>query len=273
MRVGAPPRIIRPADESGDRWRKLREREAREESPDSELPPQGERLRKALWRKRLGVNPRRELKIRATRLVTPGGCARKGAATESATENRPPVRNAPLRRIEGKPCEPPQSAVRMARVKRWGKSPPPGWQRSGHGKPRVEQGQIGGEGWPGPMQRFRKKPLRRPSGRLLESRSDSGPRRMIAGARFGCSCGFGREAFGSALQNPAYRFIRQIFRVFARPRNQDFRAPDLMRSWNSGSSRRHARSSSRATYSGLRNPASTERRNIARASGFIFRTP
>src|SRR5580658_8598894 len=89
-------------------------------------------------------------KIRATRLVTPGGRARKGAATESATENKPPVRNAPLRRLKGKPCEPPQSAVRLVRVKRWGKSPPPGWQHPGHGKPRVEQGQIGGEGWPSP---------------------------------------------------------------------------------------------------------------------------
>jgi hypothetical protein len=38
----------------------------------------------------------------------------------------------------------------LVRVKRWGKSPPPGWQHPGHGKPRVEQGQIGGEGWPSP---------------------------------------------------------------------------------------------------------------------------
>ena len=113
-------------------------------------------------------------KIRATRLVTPGGRARKGAATESATENKPPARNAPLRRLKGKPYEPPVWAVPPARVKRWGKSPPRGWQHSRHGKPRVEQGQIGGEGRPGPLG---------PSGRLLESRSDSGPRGMIAGAR------------------------------------------------------------------------------------------
>ena len=52
--------------------------------------------------------------------VTPGG----GNPRESATENRPP-------RLAG------------ARVKRWGKSPPPLWQRGGHGKPRREQGRIG----------------------------------------------------------------------------------------------------------------------------------
>ena len=40
----------------------------------------------------------------------------------------------------------------LARVKRWGKSPPPRQQCRGHGKPRVEQGQIGGEGWPGPYE-------------------------------------------------------------------------------------------------------------------------
>jgi len=39
----------------------------------------------------------------------------------------------------------------QARVKRWGKSPPLRWRRRRHGKPRVEQGQIGGEGWPGPL--------------------------------------------------------------------------------------------------------------------------
>ncbi len=32
---------------------------------------------------------------------------------------------------------------RRVRVKRWGKSPPPGWQQSGHGKPHREQCQIG----------------------------------------------------------------------------------------------------------------------------------
>jgi hypothetical protein len=39
--------------------------------------------------------------------------------------------------------------VRLARVKRWGKSPPLGWQHTRHGKPRVVQGQIGGESRPG----------------------------------------------------------------------------------------------------------------------------
>ena len=55
----------------------------------------------------------------------------------------------------------------------------------------MEQGQIGGEGWPGPYAcpefasanegRFASESeMLRPSGRLLESRSDSGPRGMIA---------------------------------------------------------------------------------------------
>src|SRR5687768_2738827 len=34
------------------------------------------------------------------------------------------------------------------RVKRWGKSPPHAWQQAWLGKPRSEQGQIGGERWP-----------------------------------------------------------------------------------------------------------------------------
>ena len=72
-------------------------------------------------------------------------------------------------------------AAHLARVKRWGKSPPPGWQHPGHGKPRVEQGQIGGEGWPSPYATSSKEWLLRPSGRLLESRSDPGPRGMIIG--------------------------------------------------------------------------------------------
>src|SRR5579862_7514257 len=56
-----------------------------------------------------------------------------------------------LRQAHGKTADSPSSVrAHLARVKRWGKSPPPGWRHSGHGKPRVEQGQIGGEGWPGP---------------------------------------------------------------------------------------------------------------------------
>ena len=52
--------------------------------------------------------------------VTPGG----GNPRESATENRPPLSAA-------------------ARVKRWGKSPPGGWQQTPHGKPHREQCRIG----------------------------------------------------------------------------------------------------------------------------------
>ena len=59
--------------------------------------------------------------------VMPG----RGNPTESATENKPPVT--------------PQLALdcRQVRVKRWGKSPPRGWQQRRHGKPHLEQRQIG----------------------------------------------------------------------------------------------------------------------------------
>jgi hypothetical protein len=135
------PRIIKLADEPGDRWRCL----ARVRRGRKVRTPESRAARRAV--------------PRATRLVTPGrrsqhaGASRQAgnAATESATENKPPVGDAPLRRLKGKPYEPPLSAGPPVRVKRWGKSPPRGWQHSRHGKPRVEQGQIGGEGRPGPL--------------------------------------------------------------------------------------------------------------------------
>jgi hypothetical protein len=164
IEFGCNPRIIKSADELGDRWRCL----ARVQRGRKVRTPESQAARRAI--------------PRATRLVTPGGRSQQAGAsqpvgnpaTDSATENKPPVSDAPLRWLKGKPCEPPVWAVPPVRVKRWGKSPPRGWQHSRHGKPRVEQGQIGGEGRPGPLG---------PSGRLLESRSDSGPRGMIAGAR------------------------------------------------------------------------------------------
>src|SRR4029077_767276 len=86
-----------------------------------------------------------------------GGCVAEcakafgGAATESATENETAgdaCTSAAGFRKNRKPAS--FGRAHLARVKRWGKSPPPGWQHPGHGKPRVEQGQIGGEGRPGP---------------------------------------------------------------------------------------------------------------------------
>ena len=59
--------------------------------------------------------------------VTPG----RGNPTESATENKPPSRRTFWT------CFP------TVRVKRWGKSPPRGWQQPLHGKPHWEQCRIG----------------------------------------------------------------------------------------------------------------------------------
>jgi len=69
------------------------------------------------------------------RQVTPGRGQRELLVTESATEKRPP-------------------SFGVARVKRWGKSPPHSWQHERHGKPRLEQGQICGERCP-PRSRHR----------------------------------------------------------------------------------------------------------------------
>ena len=66
----------------------------------------------------------------------------------------------------------------------------------------MEQGQIGGEGWPSPYAARSQERALRPSGRLLESRSDPGPRGMIAVARVA-----NRERSRGG-QNPAYRLIR-----------------------------------------------------------------
>jgi hypothetical protein len=93
--------------------------------------------------------------------------------------------------------------IAQVRVKRWGKSPPRSGQPGRHGKPRVVQGQIGGEAGPGlrleansvkrasrtPISHLgqpqsRKGLLYQPSGRPLESRREPRPRGMIAAAIF-----------------------------------------------------------------------------------------
>ena len=107
--------------------------------------------------------------------------------------------NAPRWPAEGKPSEGLKAirasglrkVIAQVRVKRWGKSPPRSEQSGRHGKPRVVQGQIGGESWPSSSE---------PSGRLLESRCEPGPRGMIATAR--------RRKRLCAEQNPAYRLAR-----------------------------------------------------------------
>src|SRR5713226_6067443 len=105
---------------------------------------------------------------RATRLVTPGGEVedaglKPGAATalrkvpqridRRRSEARWHRTGKPVRRLRIEDGLKPASTCsrRLARVKRWGKSPPLRWRHRGHGKPRVVQGQIGGESRPGSM--------------------------------------------------------------------------------------------------------------------------
>ena len=71
----------------------------------------------------------------------------------------------------------------QARVKGCGKSAPGRWQQGSHGKPHPEQGQIGDFGVARPA---------RVPGRLLEARSDPGPRQMIP------------PAYRGGTQNSAY---------------------------------------------------------------------
>src|SRR6202007_3216752 len=80
--------------------------------------------------------------------------ARCGSVTESATENIPPaeqhggIAQGNLRDVFEKKLN------RLARVKRWGKSPQLRWQHRRPGKPRVVQGQIGGESRPASLSRM-----------------------------------------------------------------------------------------------------------------------
>ena len=165
---------------------------AREESPDSGIAAARRAIQGNAPANGRGPLPASQRKLRG-RESGYGKCHREYTAGA----------HAPLRWLKGKPCEPPQSAGQSVRVKRWGKSPPREWQHSRHGKPRVEQGQIGGEGWPGPSA---------PSGRLLESRSDPGPRGMIAAAR--------KRSTESGLQvhPPTSSLLRRFPARIAQPR-------------------------------------------------------
>ena len=88
-------------------------------------------------------------------LVAPG----RGDPTESATEKRPPM----------------AAQADQARVKRWGKSPPPDWQQDGQGKPPREQDQISRR----TAQAARVDPTE-PAGRSLEVAGNIHPRGMTS---------------------------------------------------------------------------------------------
>src|ERR1700676_4530947 len=158
LKSGLGRGIMEVAGGAGDRWLGHRKMAGREESPDTVL------------RHTLQIVGSGTLD-RATRLVTPGGAMGAQAkacgtrsATESATENRPPAERSTVASRRETCGTSSKSTQRLARVKRWGKSPPLRWRHRGHGKPRVVQGQIGGESRPGSIN---------PSGRLLESRCES----------------------------------------------------------------------------------------------------
>ena len=116
-----------------------------------------------------------------------------------------------------------------ARVKRWGKSPPLVRRRTRHGKPRVVQGQIGGESRPGslsglvrhdgfavaaaadslPFATALAGAKEQPSGRPLESRREPWPRGMIAAAHAGNSVG-GCTKSGLQARPPFFNKLRSI---------------------------------------------------------------
>jgi hypothetical protein len=128
---------------------------------------------------------------------------RNRRATESATENKPPAG----KRLGGGREGNLPTAVQgrqQVRVKRRGKSSPPGWRHPGHGKPRAEQGQIGEPNC------VRDRPGPRLSGRPHEPGSDSRPRGMIAPAL----CAFAKADADGAGQNPAYSSARTYLFCF-----------------------------------------------------------
>ena len=89
----------------------------------------------------------------------------------------------PASRLEDGQCHRKHTAFRLAgkvRVKRCGKSAPPGQQCPGQGKPHTEQDQIGRESASADTHRLG---ALEPSGRSQELGSDAGPRGMIVAPR------------------------------------------------------------------------------------------
>src|SRR5437667_9772458 len=178
----------------GDKLKLVASDSGREESPDTVA-----RCRKAS-------------SFRATRLVTPGDAVeatgRKAAAPKARHGqcHREYTAGAAYASVTGrrKTCDTSSTSTlrkvptalrsHQARVKRWGKSPPVRSRDRTHGKPRVVQGQIGGESWPGsfapsaqarsahPESRFSRLEGHQPSGRPLEARCEPCPRGMIVAA-------------------------------------------------------------------------------------------
>jgi hypothetical protein len=118
------------------------------------------------------------------------GFAQKCAAPRRSRKVRAPQGKAPGNawgtRVHGK-CNRKQTAEaagrfkavpQLARVKRCGKSAPRAWQQARHGKPRLEQGQIGGHA--GRVRPSGTRGPRGPPGRLLEVHGDVHPRGMVA---------------------------------------------------------------------------------------------
>ena len=93
--------------------------------------PEGLQFRRVDGRSRFGGRGKSEHHKAACRGKARGGPGRKFRSMESVTENKPPWRA--------------RTGVAV-RVKRRGKSPPPGGQPPGHDKPHAVQGQTGTPG-------------------------------------------------------------------------------------------------------------------------------
>src|SRR5579885_3839126 len=145
------------AGEPGDRWLGCRKAAGREESPDTVSDKTAASAALTESKGNAPGNARGPARRFAARRITRESEWRRvelGAvrpATESATENRPPAECSAAASSRETWETPSESSLGLARVKRWGKSPPLVWRQARHGKPRVVQGQIGGESRPGSL--------------------------------------------------------------------------------------------------------------------------
>ncbi len=115
------------------------------------------------------------------RRITSGG---RGPPQGRPSSGKAPQRTRPLQ-------------LAGARVKRWGKSPPPRRKRRGHGKPRRKQGRIGAAGAESSDLRARADPQPSRPGGPREASSDRRPRGLAVAATSVAGTEPGLQAFRS----------------------------------------------------------------------------